>query len=35
VLERFPEAERIDMRNAEGLVDVDCAFCSRVFSLAV
>lgn len=35
VLARFPEADRVEMRNAEGLVDVDCAFCSRVFSIAI
>jgi molecular chaperone Hsp33 len=31
VLMRFPEAERADMRGQDGLVSVDCAFCSRRF----
>jgi molecular chaperone Hsp33 len=35
VLARFPEAERAEMRGGDGLVAVDCAFCSKVFSIAV
>ncbi len=35
VLTRFPEAERLDMRGDDGLVSVDCAFCSRVFKIEV
>ncbi len=35
VLAQFPEAERIDMRDARGLVVVDCAFCSRNFDIAI
>jgi molecular chaperone Hsp33 len=35
VLERFPETERVEMRNPAGLVEVDCAFCSRLFEIAV
>lgn len=31
VIARFPEADRADMRNAEGKIVVDCAFCSREF----
>ena len=35
VLERFPEAERVEMRDENGTVTVDCAFCARRFELAV
>ena len=31
VLLRFPEAERAGMADADGIIGVDCAFCSRVF----
>lgn len=34
VLSRFPEEERKDMRNEDGLIVVDCAFCSRTFPIA-
>lgn len=34
VLQRFPEAERADMRDEKGLISVDCQFCSRVFAIA-
>jgi molecular chaperone Hsp33 len=34
VLMRFPETERIDMRDDKGLISVDCQFCSRVFAIA-
>ncbi len=33
VLTRFPESERIEMRNAAGLIEVDCAFCSKLFQI--
>lgn len=33
VLSRFGSAEREEMRNDEGLILVDCAFCSRVFEI--
>lgn len=33
VLMRFPETERIDMRDDNGLIAVDCQFCSRVFAV--
>jgi len=33
VLAKFPEDDRIEMRNAEGLIEVDCAFCSRLFQI--
>lgn len=31
VLARFPDAERVAMRDADGLIPVDCAFCSKLF----
>ena len=34
VLARFPEEDRQDMRNDEGEIVVDCAFCSRLFAIA-
>ncbi|WP_164156170.1 Hsp33 family molecular chaperone HslO [Sandarakinorhabdus rubra] len=34
VLMRFPETERAEMRDARGLIAVDCQFCSRVFGIA-
>ncbi len=33
VLARFPEEERDEMRNDEGVIVVDCAFCSREFPI--
>jgi molecular chaperone Hsp33 len=33
VLAKFPEGERDHMRNAAGVIAVDCAFCSRVFDI--
>lgn len=33
VLARFPEEDRIEMRNADGDIVVDCAFCSREFTV--
>lgn len=33
VLSRFPEPERDEMRNDDGLIVVDCAFCARGFAL--
>lgn len=35
VLAKFPEADRVEMRNAEGLIEVDCAFCSKIFQIAL
>ncbi len=35
VLARFPADERADMRGADGLIAVDCAFCSRTFPIAL
>ncbi|MBU1756194.1 MAG: Hsp33 family molecular chaperone HslO, partial [Alphaproteobacteria bacterium] len=34
VLTRFPEEERRDMRDEDGMIVVDCAFCSRKFPIA-
>jgi molecular chaperone Hsp33 len=33
VLAKFPEGERSAMRNAAGVIVVDCAFCSRLFEI--
>lgn len=33
VLSRFAEADRAEMRNDDGHIPVDCAFCSRVFEI--
>ena len=33
VLAKFPEADRMEMRGEDGLITVDCAFCSRDFVL--
>ena len=35
VLSRFPAAERAEMTDADGLIRVDCAFCARVFPVAI
>lgn len=34
ILARFPEEDRAEMRGEDGLISVDCAFCSRVFRIA-
>lgn len=33
VLARFPKEDRREMRNADGVILVDCAFCSREFPI--
>ena len=33
VIGRFPEEERAEMRNENGDILVDCAFCSRIFTI--
>jgi molecular chaperone Hsp33 len=33
VLARFPKEDRRDMRDEDGIIRVDCAFCSREFSI--
>ena len=35
VVSRFPEEERAQMRGDDGLVTVDCAFCSKLFKFSV
>lgn len=35
VLSQFPEEERAEMRNADGVISVDCEFCSRQFLLEI
>jgi molecular chaperone Hsp33 len=35
IIARFPPAEQDAMRNEDGVVVVDCAFCSRLFELTV
>jgi molecular chaperone Hsp33 len=34
ILMRFPEDERVDMRDADGRIPVDCAFCSKLFRVS-
>ncbi len=34
VIGQFPEEDRIEMRNDQGKILIDCAFCSKVFELA-
>jgi molecular chaperone Hsp33 len=34
VLARFSDQDRDEMRDADGLIPVDCAFCSRIFKIA-
>jgi len=33
VIGRFPEDERAEMRGDDGIIQVDCAFCSRQFAI--
>ncbi|MGX7893995.1 Hsp33 family molecular chaperone HslO [Tsuneonella sp. HG222] len=33
VLARFPKEDRLDMRDEQGIIRVDCAFCSREFQI--
>ncbi|AUW57984.1 molecular chaperone Hsp33 [Sphingobium sp. SCG-1] len=35
VISRFPASERADMADEEGQINVDCAFCSRIFPIAL
>jgi molecular chaperone Hsp33 len=35
VLGQFPEEERAEMRNADGIISVDCEFCSKQFLLEI
>ena len=34
LLARFPAEDRLDMRGEDGLVTIDCAFCSKTFKIA-
>ena len=34
VLARFSEEDRAEMRSDDGAIEVDCAFCSKVFRIA-
>lgn len=34
VIDRFPEADRATMADADGMIQIDCEFCARRFSLA-
>lgn len=33
ILSRFPEDQRIEMRDGDGLIPVDCAFCSKILRI--
>ena len=35
VIARFPKDEQAEMRNDDGVIEVDCAFCSRTFALGI
>ncbi len=35
VIARFPEDEQRAMCNDKGIIEIDCAFCSRIFELAL
>lgn len=35
VIKRFPEGEQDEMRNDQGKIVVDCAFCARAFELQI
>ena len=35
VLRRFGEEERIEMRDPDGTIPVDCAFCSKIFRVEI
>lgn len=35
IIARFPPDEQDEMRNDEGVIAVDCAFCSRTFALTI
>jgi molecular chaperone Hsp33 len=35
VIARFPLEEQAEMRGPDGIIAVDCAFCSRTFALAI
>jgi len=33
ILTRFPEDQRVDMRDEDGMISVDCAFCSKILRI--
>ncbi|VWX53179.1 Hsp33 family molecular chaperone HslO [Novosphingobium sp. 9U] len=35
VLSRFPEEQRAEMRDPDGTIPVDCAFCSKIIRVAI
>ena len=35
VLGRFPESDRVEMRDDSGMIRVDCAFCSKQFAISL
>lgn len=35
IIARFPPEEQAEMRGPDGLIAVDCAFCSKTFALAI
>ncbi len=35
VLSRFPDEEQAEMRDDDGMINVDCAFCSHFFRIAI
>ena len=35
ILSRFPEADLAEMREDDGLISVDCAFCSKLFKIEI
>ncbi len=35
IIARFPPEDQVEMRNDDGIIAVDCAFCSRTFALTV
>ena len=35
VIGRFPAEERAEMADDQGIIGVDCAFCSRIFPVAL
>lgn len=35
VIARFPAEEQAEMRGPDGIIAVDCAFCSKMFALAI
>ncbi|MGY6550955.1 MAG: Hsp33 family molecular chaperone HslO [Erythrobacter sp.] len=35
VIARFPEEEQREMCNSDGIIEIDCAFCSKIFELRI